>query len=185
MPTRRTVLKASAFAALGVTGVKLGGTSAASGAVGSLAPRNTPVPFAGVFVRPPELKPYEVGVDDAGPFAKFAITAQLGQARILPGLSTTVAGYNGIFPGPTIRANQGTRAEVRIRNALPGTGLVYPQAIDISTHLHGSPSLPQYDGYANDITVPGFVKNHHYPNNDRASTLWYHDHRHPSTRSGR
>ena len=178
MPTRRTVLKASAFAALGVTGVKLGGTSAASGAVGSLAPRNTPVPFAGVFVRPPELKPYEVGVDDAGPFAKFAITAQLGQARILPGLSTTVAGYNGIFPGPTIRASQGTRAEVRIRNALPGTGLVYPQAIDISTHLHGSPSLPQYDGYANDITVPGFVKNYHYPNNDRASTLWYHDHRH-------
>ena len=178
MPTRRTVLKASAFAALGVTGVKLGGTSAASGAVGSLAPRNTPVPYAGVFVRPPELKPYEVGVDDAGPFAKFAITAQLGQARILPGLSTTVAGYNGIFPGPTIRASQGTRAEVRIRNALPGTGLVYPQAIDISTHLHGSPSLPQYDGYANDITVPGFVKNYHYPNNDRASTLWYHDHRH-------
>ena len=178
MPTRRTVLKASAFAALGVTGVKLGGTSAASGAVGSLAPRNTPVPFAGVFVRPPELKPYEVGVDDAGPFAKFAITAQLGQARILPGLSTTVSGYNGIFPGPTIRASQGTRAEVRIRNALPGTGLVYPQAIDISTHLHGSPSLPQYDGYANDITVPGFVKNYHYPNNDRASTLWYHDHRH-------
>ena len=178
MPTRRTVLKASAFAALCVTGVKLGGTSAASGAVGSLAPRNTPVPFAGVFVRPPALKPYEVGVDDAGPFAKFAITAQLGQARILPGLSTTVAGYNGIFPGPTIRSNQGTRAEVRIRNALPGTGLVYPQAIDISTHLHGSPSLPQYDGYANDITVPGFVKNYHYPNNDRASTLWYHDHRH-------
>ncbi len=178
MPTRRTVLKASAFAALGVTGVKIGGTSAAAGAVRSLAPRNTPVPYAGVFVRPPELKPYEVGVDDAGPFAKFAITAQLGQARILPGLSTTVAGYNGIFPGPTIRASQGTRAEVRIRNALPVTGLVYPQAIDISTHLHGSPSLPQYDGYANDITVPGFVKNYHYPNDDRASTLWYHDHRH-------
>ena len=28
------------------------------------------------------------------------------------------------------------------------------------------------------FTVPGFVKNYHYPNNDRASTLWYHDHRH-------
>ena len=26
--------------------------------------------------------------------------------------------------------------------------------------------------------VPGFVKTYHYPNTDRASTLWYHDHRH-------
>jgi len=131
-----------------------------------------------VFVRPPELAPYQTGVDEKGPFARFAVTAQLGTAHILPGLSTRVAGYNGIFPGPTIRARQGTRAEVRIRNGLPGTGLFYPQAIDISTHLHGSPSLPQYDGYANDITVPGFVKNYHYPNSDRAATLWYHDHRH-------
>jgi FtsP/CotA-like multicopper oxidase with cupredoxin domain len=139
------------------------------------------VPFAGVFQRPPELLPFQTGFDDGDPrrpFARFAVTAQLGALRILPGLTTTVAGYNGIFPGPTIRANQGTRTEVRIRNALPKAGLFYRQAIDISTHLHGSPSLPQYDGYANDITVPGFVKNYHYPNTDRASTLWYHDHRH-------
>jgi spore coat protein A, manganese oxidase len=178
MPTRRTVLQAGALGALGLAGVTLGGARAASDAVGRLALRNTPVPYAGVFVRPPELAPYQTGVDAQGPFARFAVTAKLGTAHILPGLSTTVAGYNGIFPGPTIRARQGTRAEVRVRNGLPATGLVYPQAIDISTHLHGSPSLPQYDGYANDITVPGFVKNYHYPNSDRASTLWYHDHRH-------
>jgi FtsP/CotA-like multicopper oxidase with cupredoxin domain len=178
MPTRRTVLQAGALGALGLAGVALGEASASSDTVGRLAPKNTPVPFAGVFARPPELAPYQTGIDEAGPFARFAVTAQLGTARIVPGLSTTVAGYNGIFPGPTIRAKQGTRTEVRIRNGLPGTGLFYPQAIDISTHLHGSPSLPQYDGYANDITVPGFVKNYHYPNSDRASTLWYHDHRH-------
>ena len=45
-----------------------------------------------------------------------------------------------------------------------------------STHLHGSPSLPQYDGYANDITNPGQFKDYHYPNTHEASTLWYHDH---------
>jgi FtsP/CotA-like multicopper oxidase with cupredoxin domain len=45
-----------------------------------------------------------------------------------------------------------------------------------STHLHGSASLPQYDGYASDVTHPGFFKDYHYPNFQPARTLWYHDH---------
>jgi FtsP/CotA-like multicopper oxidase with cupredoxin domain len=45
-----------------------------------------------------------------------------------------------------------------------------------STHLHGSCSLPQYDGYASDITHPGQFKDYHYPNIQDARTLWYHDH---------
>jgi FtsP/CotA-like multicopper oxidase with cupredoxin domain len=45
-----------------------------------------------------------------------------------------------------------------------------------STHLHGSASLPQFDGYANDLTLPGFYKDYHYPNNQPARSLWYHDH---------
>ncbi len=43
-------------------------------------------------------------------------------------------------------------------------------------HLHGSPSLPQYDGYANDLTFPGQYKDYHYPNTHDATTHWYHDH---------
>ena len=46
----------------------------------------------------------------------------------------------------------------------------------ISTHLHGSASLPQYDGYASDITTPGQKKYYQYPNFQPARTLWYHDH---------
>jgi spore coat protein A len=181
MPTRRAMLQISALATLGAAGAELGPASATSPAGGLLAAGNTPVPFAGVFMRPPELKPFATGFDQGDPtrpFARFAVTAQLGRAQILPGLTTTIAGYNGIFPGPTIRTAQGTRAEVRIRNGFPAAGLVFPQAIDIATHLHGSESLPQYDGYANDITRPAFVKNYHYPNTQRAHTLWYHDHRH-------
>jgi spore coat protein A len=182
MTTRREVLKLSAVGALGLAGLKSSLASASSGTASKLAPQNKPVPFAGVFLRPPELKPYATGLDGGDPtrpFAQFALTERLGQAHILPGLSTTVAGYNGIFPGPTIRATQGTRVEVRIRNGFPTTtGLLLPGGIDTSTHLHGSASLPQYDGYANDITVPGFVKTYHYPNTQAAHTLWYHDHRH-------
>lgn len=44
-----------------------------------------------------------------------------------------------------------------------------------SVHLHGMASLPQYDGYAEDLIPPGYCKDYYYPNN-RASTLWYHDH---------
>ena len=43
-------------------------------------------------------------------------------------------------------------------------------------HLHGSASLPQYDGYANDVTKPGQRKVYQYPNQQGARTLWYHDH---------
>ncbi|MFP3459752.1 multicopper oxidase domain-containing protein [Arthrobacter globiformis] len=186
MASRREVLK------LGVVGAAMTGALAGSAEAATtepisqsqLAPQNTPVPFRGVFRRPPELVPFQKGFDGGDPkrpFERYALTQKLGQARMLPGLTTTLAGFNGIFPGPTIRARQGTRIEVRIRNAFPQTGLLQPGTFSTSTHLHGSASLPQYDGYANDITVPGFFKNYHYPNRQAARTLWYHDHKHHIT----
>jgi spore coat protein A len=45
-----------------------------------------------------------------------------------------------------------------------------------SVHLHGSPSDPQFDGYASDVTNPGQYKDYHYPNTPTGRTLWYHDH---------
>lgn len=42
--------------------------------------------------------------------------------------------------------------------------------------LHGSASLPQFDGYADDLTMPGFFKDYQYPNLQPARTLRYHDH---------
>ena len=190
MTTRREVLKLGGLGAVGLVGMK-GGDSTPPPATSTppitssqLAPQNTPIPYAGIFRRPPVLAPFATGFDDgdpARPFARYALTQKLGQAQFVPGLKTTLAGYNGIFPGPTILATQGTRVEVRIRNDFPRPGLLYPQAIETVTHLHGSASLPQYDGYANDITVPGFFKNYHYPNWQPARTLWYHDHRHHVT----
>ena len=190
MTTRRDILKLGALSSLAVAGVgwrrhppRLGDPAAPPPLPSPLAPGNTPVPYAGVFRRPPELVPYETGFDDgdpARPFARYALTQKLGRP-VPPGLTTTLAGYNGIFPGPTIRASQGTRAEVRIRNAFPPLGLLQPGAFNTVTHLHGSASLPQYDGYANDFTAPGNVKNYHYPNWQTARTLWYHDHNHHVT----
>src|SRR6478735_2072029 len=182
MTTRRDVLQLGALGAAGLAGIEFGKDGSSGDVPSRLAPQNTPVPYRGVFRRPPELVPYATtydGGDPGRPVDHFALTEQLGRAQILPGLSTPVAGYNGIFPGPTIRAKRGTRIELRMRNGFPeAPGLLLPQRTDTSTHLHGSPSLPQYDGYANDITIPGFVKTYKYPNSEKASTLWYHDHRH-------
>ena len=185
MSTRRSLLKASLLTPFGLIVASEALAADVPPAVPSkLAPANTPVPYAAAFRRPPELTPYETGFDDGDPsrpYAKFALTQKLGQASFVPGLTTTLAGYNGIFPGPTIRTRQGTRAEVRISNALPNLGLLHPEAFRTVTHLHGSASLPQYDGYANDFTAPGYVKNYHYPNVQAARTLWYHDHNHHVT----
>lgn len=98
----------------------------------------------------------------------YIITQRPGQQQILPGYTSTVWGYNGTFPGPTIKQRKGRQSVIRHINNLPPSE-------SFTVHLHGMASLPQYDGYAEDLTAPGQYKDYYYPN-DRAATLWYHDH---------
>lgn len=125
-------------------------------------------PFQLPFRVPPVLKP--VRSDQTTDY--YEITMQKSQVEILPGRSTPIWGYNGITPGPTIRQRGGKRSE-------GGRGSVvrFINHLDINTviHLHGMASLPQYDGYAEDFIPPNHYKDYIYPN-DRAATLWYHDH---------
>jgi len=101
---------------------------------------------------------------------------------------TTIWGYNGSTPGPTIKARKGRKAIVRQINALykvgpdgrptatPAKHATLGYQPHTSTHLHGSASLPQFDGYASDVTEVGQYKDYFYPNIQDARTLWYHDH---------
>jgi len=145
-----------------------------------LAAKNTPTPYTNMFRRPPVLMPLETGTDEQGPWARYRVTEKFGQAAIVPGLTTTIAGYNGIFPGPIIKVDQGTRTELRVANQMT-VNPINRKAMGSVTHLHGSASLPQYDGYANDWTAPGSCKTYKYPNWQQARTLWYHDHMHLMT----
>jgi FtsP/CotA-like multicopper oxidase with cupredoxin domain len=161
---------------LGVGGlaVPLGGGLQAKSA-SRLASRNMPTPYATAFIRPPVL-PYTAMSDANGPYRLYTVTEQRSVARIVNGLDTPVYGYNGSVPGPTIRVPQGTRVKLRVRNQLPAVHPAFGHPFNTSTHLHGSASLPQFDGYADDVTHPGDFKDYWYPNWQPARTLWYHDH---------
>ena len=137
-----------------------------------IAASRLPKPFTVPFEVPPLAVPVR-RTDDTD---IYSLVQQQQSHEILPGLQTDIWGYGGIAPGPTIVVPQGRKTIVRQDNRLPG---VHPQLRDTtrtSTHLHGSASLPQYDGYASDITKVGEFKDYRYPNFQNARTAWYHDH---------
>jgi FtsP/CotA-like multicopper oxidase with cupredoxin domain len=72
--------------------------------------------------------------------------------------------------------DQGQKTKVRFINNLPLKHPTLKYTPWTSVHLHGSASLPEFDGYASDITFPGEYKDYLYPNFQPARTLWYHDH---------
>jgi FtsP/CotA-like multicopper oxidase with cupredoxin domain len=142
-----------------------------------------PKPFTLPFQTPPVPTPLQSGNTD---FYYLHMRAQ--KAAVLgPGKPlTTIWGYAigdlagnvapATTPGPTIHVERGRRIAVRHFQDLPAThpDQLYPSTT--SVHLHGSASLPQFDGYASDTTATGHFKDYHYPNLQDARTLWYHDH---------
>src|SRR3954468_23758905 len=137
-----------------------------------------PKPFTMPFAKPELAVKTTDGITDY-----FWLRQAQGQVNILPDKTkpTTIWGYANRFgapctPGPTIMVDQGRPAVVRQANDLPGTHPQLGYQVWTSTHLHGSCSLPQYDGYASDTTTPGAFKDYRYPNIQDARTLWYHDH---------
>ncbi len=184
--TRRNALKLAGAAGLAVP-LGAGGCSVfGSDVTGQLLTSQVelPQPFQMPLPVPPVLEPVRSrdGVD------YYEVTQEEGSAEILPGHKTTVWGYNGIFPGPTFETRSGRQVVVRQRNELP---------TPISTHLHGGHTPPRSDGYPTNLVLPtrggsptyaehgdspGWTfhrghKDYTFPQQQRATTLWYHDHR--------
>jgi len=119
-------------------------------------------------------------------------------------LMTTVWGYDGTYPGPTIVARENVPVDVRWTNGLVdnhGDALPHLLPVDTSvhwampagwpacgvplvTHLHGGHTESASDGLPDawftpnySLTGPGWVKEVlHYDNDQEGATLWYHDH---------
>ena len=102
----------------------------------------------------------------------FDLDIREGIAEILPGMQTPIYGYDGIYPGPTIRARKGEAAIVRARNGL---------TFDSNIHLHGGYVPAKSDGHPMDVIAPGGTFDYAYPNEQDAAPLWYHDHAHGRT----
>ncbi|MBT2555672.1 multicopper oxidase family protein [Arthrobacter sp. ISL-5] len=175
--SRRQALQIGGVGIIGALGLAVPLTSVSAKSASLLDPRNMPKPYQRALTIPPVLAPKStVTGADGKKTHLYQIEQTAGMASIVPGLKTPILGYNGSFPGPTIKVNQGERITLEMDNVLP---LFHPQwgyRLDTSTHLHGSASLPQFDGYANDIIGRGMCKDYEYPNFQPARTLWYHDH---------
>ncbi|WP_026820837.1 multicopper oxidase family protein [Arthrobacter castelli] len=114
-----------------------------SGATGTVMSSAVELPprFDAELPKVPVLEP----VRSAGGVDHYEVTQRAADAQILPGFTTQIWGYNGIFPGPTIEARSGRQIEVTIHNELP---------VPTSTHLHGGVNPHDSDGYPTDLIVP-------------------------------
>lgn len=107
---------------------------------------------------------------------------------------STIWGYNGLYPGPTIEAAKDKTIYVKYKNQLPNKHFLPvdftlhaandSQEVRTVTHLHGANVDWESDGhpeawYTKDFTHTGpkFNKEiHEYTNHQPGTTMWYHDH---------
>jgi FtsP/CotA-like multicopper oxidase with cupredoxin domain len=173
---RRDALKLGGLAAFGAAAAALPlGSTVNGGTPSKLPSKNMPKPFQRTFTPLKVLAPVEKLVNNKLVHT-YHIDAKPGLAEIVPGLKTPVLGYEGVVPAYRIDAEQGVPIEMTMCNQLPKVHPTFGTPVNISTHLHGSASLPQYDGYADDVTPYHHKKTYKYPNFQPARTLWYHDH---------
>jgi spore coat protein A len=96
-------------------------------------------------------------------------------------------GFNSICPGPTLEARKGEAILVEWVNELPSKHFLpidhtlmgaEPDKPDVRAvvHLHGGRVPPESDGFPEHWFVPGKSSVCFYPNDQEATTLWYHDH---------
>jgi spore coat protein A len=105
--------------------------------------------------------------------------------RDLP--ATPLWAYGGSVPGVMfdVRAGEGVLVEwanelpsehfLPIDHSLHGAEPGVPEGRTV-VHLHGAKTTPESDGYPEDWYVPGQSRRYHYPNDQAAALLWYHDH---------
>ena len=140
-----------------------GGMGGGGGGGGGTGGGGNATAFQVPLAIPPVLDP----IASDGTTDYYEMTQMESVVEILPGTSTTIWGYNGITPGPTIRAKRGRKVEITQHNSLPA---------GVSTHLHGGEIEAASDGHPTDLIAPGSSKTYNYSNIQKACTLWYHDH---------
>jgi FtsP/CotA-like multicopper oxidase with cupredoxin domain len=128
-------------------------------------------PFTQALYIPPVLTPTSM----TNTTDSYDLALREADVEIIPGMSTRITGFNGLTPGPTVRARVGRRVVMSHSNGLPVTTLGGAPG-DVAIHLHGGHVPSSEDGFPTDTIVPGATRSYTYPNNQLPATLWYHDH---------
>lgn len=97
----------------------------------------------------------------------FTLTAQTGTGEVISGVTSTTAGYNGSFLGPTMKWTTGDTVLLNITNSLGD---------DTSVHFHGAHIPPKMDGGPQNAFADGETWSPTFEIKDEAKTLWYHPH---------
>src|SRR5262245_66547736 len=79
----------------------------------------------------------------------YEIIQREAWAEILPGVRTRIWGYDGTFPGPTIRTRRNRTTVVTHANRLGVPAVV---------HLHGGVTRQDSDGFPTDTITPGELR---------------------------
>jgi FtsP/CotA-like multicopper oxidase with cupredoxin domain len=100
---------------------------------------------------------------------EFSLEAKITEMEILPGTKTPVWAYNGMLPGPLIRAKVGDRLIVHFTNSLPEATTIHWHGVRVPNEMDGTPGLTQ------DPIPPGGTFEYDFVLED-AGLYWYHPH---------
>jgi FtsP/CotA-like multicopper oxidase with cupredoxin domain len=90
------------------------------------------------------------------------------EIEILPGTTTNLWTYNGVFPGPMIRATVGDTLIVHFENQLSESSTIHWHGMRVPNNMDGAPLVQ-------DPVKPGESFTYEYVIRD-AGTYWYHPH---------
>jgi suppressor of ftsI/bilirubin oxidase len=97
----------------------------------------------------------------------YTLDMQTGTHEVLSGVTSSSAGFNGSYLGPTIKVANGDSVRMEVTNNL---------GADTTVHWHGAHVPPKVDGGPQVAFADGETWSPAFTVNQEACTLWYHPH---------
>ena len=191
MITRRSFLQRSGLATGALLIPRLPAFAQAAAPKALTLDPNTLAKFVDPLPIPPVAQPLRQEASPDDPKIKlpyYRVAMKSIEAKIHRDLKpATMWGYGGSVPGPTFETRSGGGVLVEWANELPAQHLLKVDhhvhgaerdkaEVRTVVHLHGGRTPPESDGYPENWLVPEKSAVFHYPNQQDAAMLWYHDH---------
>jgi FtsP/CotA-like multicopper oxidase with cupredoxin domain len=113
--------------------------------------------------------PQPADLNPAPNVLEISLEARIADIEIEPGVTTPVWSYNGMLPGPFIRAAVGDTLIVHFKNSLPEPTTIHWHGLRVPNDMDGAPGMTQTP------VAPGGMFRYEFVLRD-AGTYWYHPH---------